>query len=342
MSEPLLKVENLKKHFPINDNFFFSKNSQYLKAVDGVNLEVFKGETFGIVGESGCGKSTLSRVINKLLSPTDGTVSFMGKKISSLSNSELRDMRKKIQMVFQNPYGSLDPRKTIEYLIMEPLNIHGVGTIQERKKKVHEVLERVGLNTAHSKRYPHEFSGGQRQRINIARAIILNPDLIICDEPVSALDVSVQAQIINLLKDLQSQYNLTYLFISHDLGVVRYVSDRIAVMYLGKIVELGSYKDIYNNQQHPYTKALLSATPIESPFEKKERLLLSGETPSPINPPSGCPFHKRCPHVVDECMSKTPELREFIPGHYAACHLMGKIPQIKNIKEREKCHSNMS
>lgn len=320
MGEPILSVNNIKKHFPIKKGFLTSKVKEKVKAVDGVSFDVYRGETLGIVGESGCGKSTLARVITQLIPPTSGTVSFMGESLSNLNVNEIREKRKHIQMVFQNPFNSLDPRKTVGYLIMEPLIIHGIGSKKEQIKRVHEVLEMVGLHASHANRYPHEFSGGQRQRVNIARAIILNPDLIICDEPVSALDVSVQAQIINLLKELQDYFGLTYLFISHDLGVVRYVSDYIAVMYLGKIVEMGSYEDIYQSNVHPYTKALLSAMPKESPNEVKERISISGDVPSPINPPQGCYFHKRCPYAIKICKTKAPILESIDKGHIVSCH----------------------
>lgn len=322
MSEVIIKVENLKKHFPIDDPLPFKKSTQSVKAVDGVSFEVFRGETLGIVGESGCGKSTMARLINQLIRPTSGSVEFNGQDLAKLGTAEIRSSRKSIQMVFQNPYASLDPRKTIEQLIMEPLIIHGIGDKASRKKRVQELLEVVGLSSYHGERYPHEFSGGQRQRINIARALALNPDVIICDEPVSALDVSVQAQVINLLKDLQKQFGLTYLFISHDLNVVKYMCDRIAVMYLGKIVEMGTYKEIYEKPSHPYTQALLSAIPKEGPNEKKERILLKGDVPSPVNPPSGCHFHQRCPYAVDICKKERPDLNEKLCGHKVSCHLV--------------------
>lgn len=321
MAEAIIKVENLKKHFPIQDPIPFKKSKQSVKAVDGVSFEVFRGETLGIVGESGCGKSTMARLINQLVRPTDGKVLFKGQDLAVMGTKEIRDSRKSIQMVFQNPYASLDPRKTIKQLIAEPLEIHKVGDKQSRLKRVHKLLEVVGLNSYHADRYPHEFSGGQRQRINIARALALNPDVIICDEPVSALDVSVQAQVINLLKDLQEKFALTYIFISHDLNVVRYMCDRIAVMYLGKIVEIGSYNEIYQNPLHPYTKALLSAVPKESPYEKKERILLKGDVPSPVHPPSGCHFHQRCPYAMECCKSTVPELKQNGTNQRVACHL---------------------
>lgn len=325
MRETILQVQDLKKHFPVKDGMLFSKPSRFVKAVDGVSFDVFKGETLGIVGESGCGKSTMARLITQLIRPTAGSVLFKSKDLVTLSEQEMKKERKSIQMIFQNPYASLDPRKTVEQLIMEPLLIHGVGTKLEQKKRVKELLEVVGLSEYHAQRYPHEFSGGQRQRINIARALTLNPDLVICDESVSALDVSIQAQVINLLKDLQSQFQLTYMFISHDLNVVRYISDRIAVMYLGRVVELGTYEEIYRSPQHPYTRALLSAVPKESPFEEKQQIILSGDVPSPMNPPSGCHFHKRCPYATEACKTDSPVLRDYQNGHMVACHLAGEI-----------------
>ncbi|WP_316572455.1 dipeptide ABC transporter ATP-binding protein [Neobacillus sp. YIM B06451] len=321
MAEAILKIENIKKHFPINNPLPFKKSTQSVKAVDGVSFDVYPGETLGIVGESGCGKSTMARLINQLIRPTDGKVLFKGQDLANLAEKDLRVSRKSIQMVFQNPYASLDPRKTIRQLLAEPLEIHQVGDRKSRNERVIELLEVVGLNSYHADRYPHEFSGGQRQRINIARALALNPDVIICDEPVSALDVSVQAQVINLLKDLQEKFGLTYIFISHDLNVVRYMCDRIAVMYLGKIVEIGTYKEIYENPLHPYTKALLSAVPTESPYEKKERIILTGDVPSPVNPPSGCHFHKRCPFAMDICKTAVPVLEQRDSQQKVACHL---------------------
>lgn len=325
MNESILQVNNIKKHFPVKESALFSKPSKFVKAVDDVSFEVKKGETLGIVGESGCGKSTLARLVMQLIRPTSGSVILNGQDLSTLSDQELKKARKSIQMVFQNPYASLDPRKTVEQLIMEPLVIHQVGTHQERMKKVQELLEVVGLSDYHATRYPHEFSGGQRQRINIARALALHPDVVICDESVSALDVSIQAQVINLLKELQGKFDLTYIFISHDLNVVRYISDRIAVMYLGRVVEMGTYEEIYYNPQHPYTRALLSAVPKESPLMKKERMILTGDVPSPMNPPSGCHFHKRCPFVTERCKTETPALELYEGQHLVSCHLLGDL-----------------
>lgn len=322
MTEPLLKVRNLKKHFAIESPIPFKKSHQSVKAVDGVSFDVFPGETLGIVGESGCGKSTMARLVNQLITPTEGTVEFKGQNLVGMDREKLRNSRKSIQMVFQDPFASLDPRKTVGQLIAEPLVIHKIGDKNSQQARVRELLEVVGLSDYHADRYPHEFSGGQRQRINIARALALNPDVIICDEPVSALDVSVQAQVINLIKQLQKDFNLTYIFISHDLNVVRYMCDRIAVMYLGKIVEMGTYKEIYDSPKHPYTKALLSAIPKESPDDRKERIILRGSVPSPINPPSGCHFHERCPFAMETCKTSVPELVDTGDGHVVSCHLV--------------------
>jgi oligopeptide/dipeptide ABC transporter ATP-binding protein len=320
--EALLEVKDLKKHFPVSSNIPFRKSTQSVKAVDGVNFNVYPGETLGVVGESGCGKSTMARLVNQLIKPTGGVVNFKKQNLIDMDSKTLRATRKKVQMIFQDPYASLDPRLKIGELIAEPLVIHHVGDKESRRKRVEELLEIVGLNKRYADRYAHEFSGGQRQRINIARALTLNPELVICDEPVSALDVSVQAQVINLLKKLQKEFNLTYIFISHDLNVVRYMCDRIAVMYLGKIVEIGTYEEIYSNPQHPYTKALFSAIPKESPFEQKERIILKGTVPSPLNPPSGCSFHERCPVATDICKTKVPKVVTTDHKHQASCHLV--------------------
>lgn len=322
MTEPLLKINNLKKHFPIKNSVPFKKSRQSVKAVDGLDFFVYPGETFGVVGESGCGKSTMARLINQLIRPSSGHVLFKGDNLVGMNSEQLRTTRKSIQMVFQDPFASLDPRKTVGELIAEPLVIHKVGDKHSRQRRVKELLEVVGLESHHAERLPHEFSGGQRQRVNIARTLALNPEVVICDEPVSALDVSVQAQVINLLKKLQRQFDLTYIFISHDLNVVRYMCDRIAVMYLGKIVEMGTYEEIYDHPKHPYTQALLSAIPKESPDEKKEQIILKGSVPSPINPPSGCPFHERCPFAMDMCKTNTPDLQDVGGGHIASCHLL--------------------
>ncbi|KQL53829.1 dipeptide/oligopeptide/nickel ABC transporter ATP-binding protein [Heyndrickxia shackletonii] len=318
--EPLIKIENLKKSFPIQGGVFGKKVGE-VKAVDDISFFIQKGETLGLVGESGCGKSTTGRMILRLLEPTSGKISFEGKDITSFSHTELRKIRSQMQMIFQDPFASLNPRHTVEKILEEPLIVHGVKDKKARKRKVKELLEIVGLNESHLKRYPHQFSGGQRQRIGIARALILNPKLIIADEPVSALDVSIQAQVLNLLKDLQKNFDLTYLFIAHDLGVVRHISDRVGVMYLGRIVELADSEDVYTNPKHPYTEALLSAVPIPDVDFQKERIILQGDVPSPANPPKGCAFHTRCPYAMDKCQSEKPVFKEVEKGHFTACHL---------------------
>ncbi|TMU83621.1 dipeptide ABC transporter ATP-binding protein [Bacillus sp. BHET2] len=320
MTEPLLKVENLKKHFPITGGILGRPVSS-VKAVDGVSFTVNKGETLGIVGESGCGKSTTGRMLMRLIDPSEGKVTFEDRELTSLSNSDMRKVRREMQMVFQDPFASLNPRHTVEKILEEPLKVHGMGSAKERKKRVHELLNIVGLSSYHAKRYPHQFSGGQRQRIGIARALMTKPKLIIADEPVSALDVSIQSQVLNLMQDLQKEFGLTYIFIAHDLGVVRHISDRVGVMYLGKMVELSNSENLYEKPLHPYTQALLSAVPVPDPDFKRETILLQGDIPSPSNPPSGCTFHTRCPHATDICKQKTPEFKEHQPGHYVACHL---------------------
>ncbi|QGU96141.1 dipeptide ABC transporter ATP-binding protein [Clostridium bovifaecis] len=320
MPNSLIKVENLSKVFKIKSSKLFEPPKS-LKAVNDVSFEIYEGETFGIIGESGSGKSTLGKAVLRLIEPTSGKVLYKDKSLLDFSPSEMKAIRKEIQVVFQDPYSSLDPRKTVGYLVEEPLAIHGIGNDEERKKRVKELFELVGLNEAHAIRYPHEFSGGQRQRICIARALALNPTIIVADEPVSALDVSVQAQVINLLKDLQKKLNLTYLFISHDLSVVKYISNRIAIMYLGRIVEIGDSKSIYDNPLHPYTQTLFSAIPAESPFDQSERIALSGEIPSPINLPKGCAFASRCPKATEACKEVLPELKEIENGHKVACIL---------------------
>ena len=323
MSQALLEVRNLVKHFPIGGGMF-TKPVGVVRAIDGVSFTIRKGETLGLVGESGCGKTTTGRCILQLEQPTGGSVVFEGIDMVSLDAAELRAVRRRVQVIFQDPYSSLNPRMTIGQILAEPLKVHGiVRDVGGRELRVRELLTQVGLLPQHAKRYPHQLSGGQRQRVGIARALAMEPALIICDEPVSALDVSIQAQIINLLEELQARLGLTYLFIAHDLSVVRHISDRVAVMYLGKIVELADRKAIYDEPLHPYTRALLSAVPIPDPKieAKRERTVLRGEVPSPLNPPSGCVFHPRCPIAVDRCSAEIPPLREIRPGHWAACHL---------------------
>lgn len=323
MAEVLLKVDNLKKYFPITGGIFGQKIGD-VKAVDDVSFYVNKGETLGLVGESGCGKSTTGRVLMRLLEPTAGTVEFDGKDLTKLKAEEMRRMRKEIQMVFQDPFASLNPRHTVEKILEEPLIVHGIKDKDERKKRVKEMLEVVGLNSYHAKRYPHQFSGGQRQRIGIARALMTKPKLIIADEPVSALDVSIQSQVLNLLEDLQKEFQLTYIFIAHDLGVVKHISDRVGVMYLGRLVEITEAEKLYEKPLHPYTKALLASIPIPDPDLKQERELLKGDLPSPSDPPQGCAFHTRCSDCMEICKVTRPELVEVEPGHYAACHLYNK------------------
>jgi oligopeptide/dipeptide ABC transporter ATP-binding protein len=318
--EPLVEVKNVKKYFPIRKGLL-QREVGRVHAVDDVTFAVREGETLGLVGESGCGKSTLGRTIVRLLEPTDGAVVFQGRDISSLGTRGLRPLRKEMQMIFQDPYASLNPRKRVGSIIGTPLKIHGVAK-SERRQRVQELLETVGLSPEHYNRFPHEFSGGQRQRIGVARALALNPKLVVADEPVSALDVSIQSQMLNLLDDLQNELDLTYIFIAHDLGVVRHVSDRIAVMYLGKLVELSPAEELYQRPIMPYTEALLSAVPIPDPdlSAKRERIVLQGDVPSPINPPSGCRFHPRCRYMTDICREVEPPLTDYGNGHLAACH----------------------
>ncbi len=319
----LLVVDKLEKHFPITRGIIFQRRIGAVKAVDGVSLTVKEGETLGVVGESGCGKSTMARCIMRLLDPTGGRIVFRGRDITRLSRAEMRPIRREMMMVFQDPYASLNARKRVGFIVAEPLEVHGLGTPAERKKRVQELLEVVGLSPEHYNRFPHEFSGGQRQRIGVARALAVNPKLIVCDEPVSALDVSVQAQILNLLKDLQRDFGLTYVFIAHDLNVVRHISDRVLVMYLGKAVEVASRDQIYVEPNHPYTGALLSAVPIPDPELGRERkaIVLEGDVPSPVNPPSACRFHPRCPRFVEgHCDVEEPLLESIGRGHLVACH----------------------
>ena len=319
---PLLEVRNLKQHFPIKSGVLVDREVGSVRAVDDVSLTVNRGETLGLVGESGCGKSTLCRTILQLLEPTAGSVRFEGRELVGLGNRALRPLRREMQMIFQDPQASLNPRKRVGQIVGDPMRLHGIASGGDVRKEVQELLERVGLSPEHFNRYPHEFSGGQRQRIGIARALALKPKLIVADEPVSALDVSIQAQIINLLEDLQEEFGLTYIFVAHDLGVVRHVSNRIAVMYLGKIVESAPADQLYTAPVHPYTQALLSAVPIPDPRENasREQLVLEGDVPSPINPPHACRFHTRCPHATDVCSTLEPPLADYGRGRIAACH----------------------
>lgn len=320
MTEPLLQVKNLKKYFPIKKGLL-QRTAGQVKAVDGISFSINAGETIGLVGESGCGKSTAGRTILRLLEPTTGEIIYKNKRISELSQLDLKKYRKEMQIIFQDPYSSLNPRYKVGAILERPMAIHKLYSKLERKAKVLELLEKCGLDSSAINKYPHEFSGGQRQRIGIARALTLNPSLLILDEPVSALDVSVQSQILNLLEDLQEQFNLTYLFISHDLSVVRHISDQVLVMYLGQMFEMVETMALFKEPLHPYTQALLSAIPVPNPKKKKERIVLGGELPSPSNPPSGCVFHTRCPLAMDKCREIKPEWQEARAGHYVACHL---------------------
>ena len=327
----LLKVRDLKMHFPVSKGWFAPPG--LVKAVDGVSFEMQKGETLGLVGESGCGKSTTGRAILQLLRPTSGSVQFEGQELTSMWgrslgrwqwNERLRQLRSEMQIIFQDPYASLNPRMTVENIVSEPLRTFGVASGRELREQVQELMRRVGMDPRYIRRYPHEFSGGQRQRIGIARALALKPKLIVADEPISALDVSIQAQILNLLQEIQDEFQLTYLFIAHDLSAVRHISDRIAVMYLGRLVEVAERNAIYENPQHPYTKALISAIPIPDPKveRRRERIVLTGDVPSPMSPPSGCPFHTRCPLRESRCETEVPLLQEIEPGRHVACHLV--------------------
>lgn len=325
--QELLKVEGLKQYFPIKGGFF-GRTVNHVKAVDDITFTIYEGETVSIVGESGCGKSTTGRAILRLEEPTEGNVIFQGTDLTKLSKREMRKFRKDLQIIFQDPYASINPRQTVASVLNEAMHIQKVLPKKERRARIEQLLETVGLRSYQADRYPHEFSGGQRQRIGIARALSVDPKLIICDEAVSALDVSIQAQVLNLLEELQNEFGLTYLFISHDLGVVRHISDRIIVMYLGKIVEIADKTSLFENPQHPYTKALLSAIPVPDPDAKKERIVLKGDVPSPIDPPTGCRFHTRCPYATNKCKAEEPALRKSAlmkEGHQAACHFMEQI-----------------
>ncbi len=313
----VLQGTGVRKYFPVHTGF--GKPKKYVKAVDGVDITIHEGEIYGLVGETGCGKSTLGRTLIRLTDPTDGKISVLGKDITKLNDKQMMDMRQKIQMVFQDPYTSLDPKQKVGDILMETLEIHGIGSKKERLDIAMEIMGKVGLRPEHFYRYPHEFSGGQRQRVGLARALILNPKVIVCDEPVSALDVSIQAQIINLLQDLREKDNISFLFIAHDMSVVKYISDRIGVMYLGHLMEEAETEELFAHPMHPYAQALLSAVPNPDPHVKKERVVLQGDLPSPMNPPMGCVFHTRCPYATEKCSLKVPTMHEVSPGHRVAC-----------------------
>ena len=323
---PVLQVDGLVKHFPVTRGLIRRKTVGLVRAVEGVTFEIARGETLALVGESGCGKSTTGRLVLRLMDPTAGSVRFKGEEIATLGKNALRRLRRNMQIIFQDPYASLNPRMTVGEILAEPMAVHDLHTGAERESRVTELLDVVGLLPEHARRYPHQFSGGQRQRIGIARALAVNPDLIVCDEPVSALDVSIQAQIVNLLQNLQQRFGLSYLFIAHDLAVVKHISDRVAVMYLGQLVEIADKKTIYARPRHPYTQALLAAIPRPDPALRRKRMLLAGDLPSPLNPPSGCRFHTRCPHAQERCRAEEPVLRDAGPGQRVACHFFETLP----------------
>lgn len=323
-NQELLNVSGLKKYYPANSGVL-GRTTSFVKAVDDVSFQIRRGETFGLVGESGCGKSTTGRSLLRLIEPSGGKVMFDGKDMTSFSEKQLRESRREMQMVFQDPFSSLDPRHNVKRILEEPLKVHGLGNAKERRERVERLMEIVGLPAAHLQRYPHQFSGGQRQRIGIARALAVQPKLIVADEPVSALDVSIQSQVINLMQDLQEQFGLTYLFIAHDLSVVKHICDRVAVMYLGRIVELADKQELYHNPQHPYTKALLSSVPAPDPKAKRQRIILQGEVPSPDKAPEGCAFHTRCPYVMEVCRRERPGLADTGSGHKTACFLFQNV-----------------
>ncbi|MBR0671299.1 ABC transporter ATP-binding protein [Neoroseomonas soli] len=328
MSETLLEVNGLAKHYPVRKGLIVAKQVGTVRAVDGVSFSLKRGETLALVGESGCGKSTTARLVLRLIEPSAGTIRFEGVDVTRISGAAQRAMRRRMQIVFQDPYASLNPRLTVAETIAEPMLVHGIGDAASRRKRVEELLSLVGLRSFHAQRYPHEFSGGQRQRIGIARALAVQPDLVVCDEPVSALDVSIQAQVVNLLKDLQRRFGLAYLFIAHDLAVVKHVADRVAVMYLGQIVEVAGKRDLFAAPRHPYTRALLAAIPHPDPQRRGQVKPLGGDLPSPLNPPSGCRFHTRCPFAQERCRKEAPALRQLAPGHEAACHFAETLPAV--------------
>ncbi len=331
MSEPVLSVQGLVKHFPIKRGVIMNRTVGTVRAVDDVSFEIARGETLALVGESGCGKSTTGRMILRLMAPSAGSIRFKGEEIAHLDDDAMRRMRRHLQIIFQDPYASLNPRMTVGDILTEPMQVHDIGSPQERIERAAELLQVVGLLPEHARRYPHQFSGGQRQRIGIARALAVNPDLIVCDEPVSALDVSIQAQVVNLLQDLQKRFGLSYLFIAHDLAVVKHISDRVAVMYLGKLVEIADKRTLYTSPRHPYTQALLSAIPRPDPGADRQRIILAGDVPSAMKPPSGCRFHTRCPHVQPRCTQEEPVLRDAGAGQRVACHFFEQLPTASSV-----------